>query len=378
MQRPHVLIGLGLVAVISAALFAGAPIAQADTRYAEPNGDGPEPCANLMDPCDIELAVEGDTMPPMPGDEVILLPGTYMLDGGLFIGENFSVRGQTGQPRPLIMAPGGIGMEMSESSTTPPSLREVHIISSSGGLATGGGVVERVTVTSTAVSGVACSVYEREGVDGLIRDSICRQTAGGAAVGLSWGGPASTRGQLVNVTAVSPEPGGAGISLNASGNGAAEIAAVNTIARGALVDVRATDDASVGASATVTLTRSNYATEDDSGASTVTDPGTNANQTAPPLFVSAGDLHQLPGSPTVDAGIADPLLGSFDFEGNPRIIGSAPDIGGDEFMPAPPAGPASQSSPSPVSTPRKKCKKAKKKRSSAAAKKKRCKKRKKR
>ena len=377
MQRHYVLMALGLVA---AALLAGAPLAYADTRYAEPNGNGPEPCTDSTDPCDIQNAVEGDTMPPMPGDQVVLLPGTYTLDpGGLFIGENISVGGQAGQPRPLITAPlFGIAIENNGSSTTPPALREVEIVHNGFdiGLANAGGLVERVTVTSTgSAPSAACSVYGRSDVDGLFRDSICRETGGGAAIRLSWGGPASTRGQLRNVTAVSPAPGGLGISLDASGNGAAEIDAVNTIARGALTDVRASDDASVGASATVTLARSNYATEDDSGSSTVTDPGTNGNQVAAPLFVNAaaGDLHQLPGSPTIDAGIADSLLGPLDFEGQPRVIGSAPDIGGDELLPVTPA-----SQPvAPQTTRRKKCKKAKGKRGSASAKKKRCKKRKK-
>jgi hypothetical protein len=36
------------------------------------------------------------------------------------------------------------------------------------------------------------------------------------------------------------------------------------------------------------------------------------------------------GSPTIDAGTAVPLLGSFDFEGQARIQGPAPDIGADE------------------------------------------------
>jgi hypothetical protein len=370
MQRRY-----ALIAAISAVLFGVTPIAAADTRYAEPNGDGAEPCTNQMDPCSIDLAVQGDTMPPMPGDEVVLLPGTYDLGGGGFgINENISVGGQAGQPRPLIIT-GGIGMENPGSTTTPPSLHDVEIFSSSGGLGNGGGVVERVIVTSTAASGVACSVFARADVDGLFRDSSCHQTGGGVAVGLNWGGPLPTGGQLRNVTAVSSAPGGVGISVHASLNGAVEIDAVNTIARGGLTDIRATDDASVGAVATVTLAHSNYASEEEPGTSTVTDPGTNGNQLATPLFVSASDLHQLPGSPTVDAGIADPLLGALDFEGDPRIIGPAPDIGADELVPltaAPPGNPVT------AAPKKKKCKKRKKQRSAEAAKKKRCKKRKKR
>ena len=58
------------------------------------------------------------------------------------------------------------------------------------------------------------------------------------------------------------------------------------------------------------------------------------NQAAPPLFVDAakGDYHEASGSPTIDAGAVD-QLGATDFEGNPRVIGSAPDIGAYEFVP---------------------------------------------
>ena len=362
--------------VICVALFVGAPIAEAATRYAGPNGTGAEPCAIQADPCNIEDAVGGGTV--MPGDDVVLLPGNYTLgSGGLYIGENISVGGQAGQPRPLInTSTSGILIENPGSTATPPSLREVEILHSGSfaALADAGGLVERVAVTSTAASGEACQVYGRSGVEGLFRDSTCRQTGGGTAIGLIWGGPASTRGQLRNVTAVSLAPGGVGISLRGTGNGAAEIDAVNTIVHGGLTDVVATDDGTAGASATVALARSNYATESQSGTSTVTDPGTNGNQTASPLLVNAaaGDLHQLPASPTIDAGIADPLLGPLDFEGQARVIGPAPDIGADEFMPAPPPA-----TPSPPKAPKKKCKKHKKKHRSAESAKKKCKKKKK-
>jgi hypothetical protein len=42
---------------------------------------------------------------------------------------------------------------------------------------------------------------------------------------------------------------------------------------------------------------------------------------------AAGDFHQQPGSPTVDAGGDDPANGSTDPDGNPRKIGSATDVG---------------------------------------------------
>ena len=59
------------------------------------------------------------------------------------------------------------------------------------------------------------------------------------------------------------------------------------------------------------------------------------NQDAEPLFAPPPslDFHQLAGSPTIDAGVVTPLLGSADIDGEPRTQGSAPDIGADEFVP---------------------------------------------
>ena len=55
---------------------------------------------------------------------------------------------------------------------------------------------------------------------------------------------------------------------------------------------------------------------------------------ADPLFVNpaAHDYHLSANSPCIDAGTADaPGLPAADFEGDPRIVGSAPDIGADEY-----------------------------------------------
>mgnify|MGYP000962074026 CR=1 FL=1 len=53
-----------------------------------------------------------------------------------------------------------------------------------------------------------------------------------------------------------------------------------------------------------------------------------------PLLVALSggvDVHQQDGSPTIGAGaLADASTSTTDWEGDPRVIGTAPDIGADE------------------------------------------------
>lgn len=80
---------------------------------------------------------------------------------------------------------------------------------------------------------------------------------------------------------------------------------------------------------------------------------TTGDQTAYPTFVNAAarDFHEADGSPTIDAGVADPSLGSLDLDGNPRTLGSAPDIGAFERSnpPMPPAPTPKDATPPGVS-----------------------------
>jgi hypothetical protein len=361
------------------ALLAIPSLAVAETRYASPTGSGLDPCDDPDLPCSIEDAVGGDTV--TAGDQVVMLPGTYALGAnGLGLFENISVGGQPGSPRPVITVSDTTGINMENNNgppDPPPVLHDVELVHTGGGnaLFNAGGVVERVIVTSTGTA--ACAVTGRSGVEGLIRDTICRATGtGGDAVGLELTAPGvDTVGQLRNVTAVAQGTGGTGILVSAIGAIALEIEAVNVIARGTASDVFATDDGT-GGSSTITLARSNYATASAGGSmSEVTPAGTNGNQAAMPLFANAleGDFHQQATSPTVDAGTTDALLGERDLDDSPRVQNGIPDIGADELTPI--------STPDPPlpAAPGKKCKKAKKKKGKgkAAAKKKRCKKRKK-
>jgi hypothetical protein len=141
---------------------------------------------------------------------------------------------------------------------------------------------------------------------------------------------------LTNVTASAAGAGDPrGIFIFAQPPGPAEltIGASNVIARGSF-DLTAIATAG---SAAITLVNSNYDNENEAGG-TITDPGTQGGQTAAPLFVdaAAGDFHQQPGSPTVDAGLNLPSLGSLDLDREPRLQNGTVDIGADELDNQPP------------------------------------------
>lgn len=174
----------------------------------------------------------------------------------------------------------------------------------------------------------ACRILET-----TIRDSVCWDSGAGYAIHGEIVGGGSATSTLRNVTAFGQ--GGPPIRV-ASAAGSITVNATNLIAYGAPVDIRA-EATGTGNTATVIADHSNYLYEDEVGNSNgtafITNPGTNQNQTAAPLFVNAsgGDFHQLAGSPTINAGSAAAGLGSADIDGEARLQGPAPDIGADEF-----------------------------------------------
>jgi len=306
--------------------------AGAATRYAEPNGNGPVGTCPQSDPCAIRAAISDPSV--AAGDEVIVAPGTYDITPGptLSITKPITVHGQAGQPRPLltVQPPTSAVMRVSDPGAV---LSDVDLARATGLflLAVDKGLAERVTATSGG--SYACTVGT-----GTLRDSVCSATGGGVAVGAGNIGGASGAFtvNILNVTARAVGSAGA-YAIQASGVGGAQttVNARNVIADGAAADTFAT--ASGGGTAVLTMASSNFDSATSSGTGTATPAGSGDNQTAPPLLAdpAAGDFHQVPGSPTIDAGTTDPLLGAFDFEGQPRVDGAAPDIGADELQAAP-------------------------------------------
>lgn len=324
-----------LLCAVIAVLLAAPAGAGAAQRYAAPGltiGD-PNVCAQNV-PCSIE-----DALAPAytnDGDEVILGPGTYTPSTSLGITDAIDVHG-TGHPDiTRIESSQTFGVAINNAGATLHNVTVDHSVSDNGALFLANGVVKN----SKLISSGAVTCVTR---NGLLRNSFCLNTKiGGAGLWINQGGAGTSTVNLRNVTAIASGSGGSvGVMIYVDTAHIATINGIGVIASGALYDVAANDGAG-GSSATIQLANSNYEQTFEGTFSSVTPAGTNGNQTAAPQFVNAaaGDYHQAAGSPTIDAGAVDGSSGTTDFDGDARTLGSAPDIGADEFVPpAPPAVP---------------------------------------
>ena len=187
--------------------------------------------------------------------------------------------------------------------------------------------------------------------------TACASPPGSDGVGVDWQSPTNDgTASLINVTAVSTGSGAArGLRVNAQTNADLLIFATNVIAKSlnAGVDVAAMTNGAANTTSEIQFANSNYnSIATTIGAGTITTPGTNGNQIPDPTFVSpgTGNLHQTPGSNTIDAGTVDDL-GALDVDRDPRLIDgdcggvAEPDIGADEFVPTCPVPPGPDPGP---------------------------------
>jgi hypothetical protein len=326
-----------LLAVFALMLVALAPATvSAAVRHAAPGATGGSPCNPV--PCGLTTAVNG----AKDGDQVVLAPGNYLLAVDLDVKKAVDVGAQPGAPASIVFD-GANGAVVANPGAV---LHDVRLAFADAAMAYAlsldGGTAERVYADGT--NGIACSMSA-----GTMRNSVCFGSLSVASFGAG-----SYQATLSNVTA-------APILFGAFEKAKLTATATNVIAlpapgsesdkAGVLIDV------ATGSSASVALANSNYAEVSTSLSTgkdfTFTAPGTNGNQTAPPLLANpaSGDFRQLQGSPTIDAGLLGPLLGPLDLDGATRVqarcIGGTaiPDIGAYELTPtvACPAGPATPS-----------------------------------
>jgi Ca2+-binding RTX toxin-like protein len=319
---------LGVASALACLAFA-AP-ASAVQRFAASDGVATGDCTNTPGnpPCEISRAINSQAQ---PNDEVIVAPGNYFPSVSLNVTVKLDVHGAAGQARPRVVE-SGPGWSVSGAGAR---VAHLQIESPIGGLVLAGQVVgEDLIVKGTATTGSA----DATDLDGgaLLRDSVVT-TAQSSGIAIS---ARSGAADLRNVTVIATgttstalrvadiEPAGGCDTVGT-------VTAKNIIVRGGTADFSiftGTPCITAGRRSTLTISHSNYRAAKATNDNSVFNDGGGNQTSVDPVFANAasGDFHQLPGSPTIDAGAADPLLGATDFDGDSRATGPAADIGADE------------------------------------------------
>lgn len=305
------------------AILAVPATAGAAQRYVTTTGSGS--ACTQPSPCSIETGINSASS----SDEVIIAPGTYTTSTTLANSNtDVTVRGADAADPPLIKSSAPTAVQFNGFSAAASDLRIDHTGNSIGAfLFSSSASFKRIVVHSSSPYG-ACD----SGPAVVMSDVVCTiDTDSAFALRDSFTGPSDTS-HFRNVTAVATGNGGIGF-VSGAGSGTTNVVdAANVIFKGDTTDVSVAT-ASPGATVAVTFANSNYSSVDTTGNVIVTPAGAGTNQTKAPKFASTKDFTEDPRSPTVDAGIADAYTGSSDFQGDPRPLGSAMDIGADELVP---------------------------------------------
>ncbi|TMM11221.1 MAG: hypothetical protein E6G00_05370 [Actinobacteria bacterium] len=326
---------VGRVALLGAVVFLAVPAsALASQRFASPNGAGTA-CSSAH-PCRITTAINNAGA----GDEVILAPGNYgspasRIATSLSNGSaNLNIHGVAGRPRPQIFSSGDFPLSVYGSGDIVR-----HIAIDGSGSANSGSlnVIGNGDLAEDFVAYASAQRGCQANHTATLRDGVCRSSSGAGVLCSTVLAP--TPGvTLRNMTILSSN--GRAIDVESATSRPVTVTAINTIARGGGGASDLYVLSGENANATLNVSHDNFATESTevqastSGQATIADDGTS--QSASPLLASpaAGDVHELFGSPTINAGRTSPANGAFDVYGNPRTVGTATDIGAAEFNPS--------------------------------------------
>lgn len=320
-----------------AALLLAPAMAQAATRHAAPDSVLASGTCAATAPCTLAFAVFGASA----GDTVSLAPGTYAVTADLDpSAADLTIEGASTTP---VLAVGAT--ERITTFAPRITLRNLRIqgsnpgaplVSANSGFS--GTVLDRVTVAQGA------DALAIAGRDLTIRHSVVTNNSSAAAIVIANG---TIIGSTVIARGAAPAISVSTSYVATGGTGAVIVR--NTIARGGgAEDIEVTDTHNGGGdnrAVSMDIGFSAYGTGrlllNGPDASVVGDGAAGNNVAATPVLVDlagATDLRQLAGSPTIDAGSAAVVAaGATDVEGDPRVIGAAPDIGADEYVPAPAA-----------------------------------------
>src|SRR4051794_34957329 len=277
----HRLLQAGTAAAFAFLAMQGPALAAGPTRYAAPGGSALGlTCDNPAAPCTLAHALQ---VASVTADEVVVAPGDYALATPLTIGAASNVHGADGQPRPVIHGSSG-ATPLVTMGTAGATLRHVVVRQDGGSSAVTAALAATpadVALQNSTPGGSAASL----GTGAVLAGSTALESGGPAQAIDIAGGPAT----LHNVTAWAS--GGTGSSAIRVESGAT-LVATNTIAR-------APGGSDLSGGGLPTMIASNF---DDAPAPLLANPG-------------AGDFHELAGSPTIDAGLADPVAGLTDIDG---------------------------------------------------------------
>lgn len=315
-------------------------LAAAATRYAAADSTVTSGSCGQGTPCALPAAVSGAAA----GDEVIVAPGSYTLSKPLQAGQPISLHGADGQAAPRIVAGASVGGGFAVGLKAGSSVRHLVISTSidhQAALTLTSATADDLVLSAHGIGAstgqqAALMIGTHAATPSLVRDTVAFADGSNlAAIGLqgsvpgtavrydasaSTGAPAAPAAQLINVTAVST--GSASTAIKASGD-AGLLSFTDAIARGSAQDI-------LGPTAGAGMSYSDFRPSASTG---VADQGHNI--AGDPLFAdgAGGDLHELAGSPTVDAGVLTGQSGAADPDGNSRTLGAAPDIGAYELVP---------------------------------------------
>ena len=324
-------------------LLAVPSAASAAVRQAVPQGGATSGPCDTGAPCTLQEAVAGAAS----DDTVRVASGTYDLPSTLDVtAGGLVVEAESVEAPPLLQWSGssaGPAINLSGAGQTLRGLRVAGTLTSDAILVRAiapatGATLERlqVRVSGDGATGVA-------GQDATLRDSTVTAVGGDTIAAIM-------TGLVTGDTLVGEGAGARGLFTSTLFyGGSAAVTVRNSILRG---DVSGWDaaiydtDASGSTSASADLAASSYGAGRlrtlavPGGSATATEGSGNVTTVGPLLAGLPGglDLHQLRGSPTIDAGTADTSAGlpvAIDIDGDPRVFAGRIDIGADEYLPPP-------------------------------------------